>query len=76
MAEEGNPFRDFEWYSVKPQKNWFDALERRYFINTTDLPLKIGFGHNTRRIEIIAIASVSPEEQELEALEGEVIMEE
>ena len=76
MAGEGNPFRGFEWYSVEPKKTWFDALERRYFTNTTDLPLKIGFGHNTRRIEIIAIASVSPEEQELEALEGEVVTEE
>ena len=76
MPGEGNPFNEFEWHPVKPKETWFDVLEHRYFINTTDLPLKIGFGHNTRRIEIIAIAAVSPEEQELNALEGELVAEE
>ena len=69
-----------EWHEIEPKSEFYDELERRYFINTTTTPLMIGFGHNTRQLEIIAIGDSSDfskkNDPEIIVLEGEVIEEE
>lgn len=76
MSEEANPLSAFEWYDIPPGKQFFDQLERRYFANTTKRTLKVGFGHDTRRVEIIAIADGKGKDPKIAALEGIEVEEE
>lgn len=71
--EKKNVLNSFEWYSIEPKEQFFDQLERRIFINVTEQPLKVGFGHNTRMVEMIAIGAGVAKDPVLEALEGEVV---
>ena len=83
MTEE-QPQGDFanslEWHPVAPKSEFYDNVKCRFFVNTTSENLLIGFGHNTRQLEIIAIAfekdAVKREDPALKTLEGEVIEEE
>ena len=83
MSEEEksrNFLNTFEWHKVEPKSEFYDDIERRFFINTTSSAIMIGFGHNTRQLEIIAIAeraeTTKSEDPALNALEGEEIEEE
>ena len=67
-----NPLNSFEWHLIASKEQWFDELEHRLFLNATNHEVKVGFGHNTRQIEIIAIA-VEEKETQTSALEGEII---
>lgn len=44
-----------EWHKIDPKTEFYDEVEHRIFINTTPEKLLIGFGHNTRRLELVAI---------------------
>ena len=75
MSEEPkNTLNQFEWYLIKAGERWYDELEKRIFINTTNHDIKIGFGHNGRRVEIIAIGEDKAADA-VSALEGEIIEE-
>ena len=77
--QKGNLLDALEWHPVDPKSEFFDELEHRFFLNTTSEKLLIGFGHNTRQLEIIAIAfekdAVTAKDPFLETLEGEIIEE-
>lgn len=75
MGDIENSSNSFEWYDIAPKKTFFDQLERRIFINTTGRPVKIGFGHNARRVEMIAISDGVKKDPEIAALEGEEVRE-
>lgn len=63
MSEEkGNILNTFEWHLIPAQKEFYDELEHRYFLNASLHPIKIGFGHNTRRVEIIAYGDATKED--------------
>ena len=68
--------KNYEWCEVEPGNQFFDQLEKRLFINFTKSPLKIGFSHNARRIEMIAITDGVKKDPELKALQGTEIVEE
>ena len=74
---KGNILNTLEWYPVESKSQFYDEVERRYFLNTTSEKLLLGFGHNTRRLEIIAIAfekdAIKTEDPDLKALEGVII---
>ena len=75
MSEEPkNALNSFEWYLIKAGEQWYDELEKRIFINTTNHEFKIGFGHNGRRMEIIAISEDKAADA-VSALEGKIIEE-
>ena len=75
MSEEKeSPLNSFEWYLIKAGEQWYDELEKRIFINTTNHEFKIGFGHNGRRVEIIAISEDKAADA-VSALEGKIIEE-
>jgi len=69
-----------EWHQIDSKSEFYDEVERRFFINTTNSAIMIGFGHNTRRLETIVIGesaeTTKSEDPALNALEGEVIEEE
>lgn len=75
MTETENFLKTFEWYDIEPGQQFFDQLEKRFFINVTKRPLKLGFGHNSRRVEMIAIGDGVEKDPAIEALEGEEIRE-
>lgn len=68
-----------EWHPVAPKERFYDNVERRFFQNATPETLIIGFGHDTRRLEIIAIAfekdAVKAEDPALKKYIGEEIIE-
>lgn len=68
--------KGFEWYDIGPGARFFDQLEGRIFANGCDHPVKIGFGHTPRRVEIIIIAPGVVRDPDLDALEGVTIGEE
>ena len=76
MAEDKTMLEGFEWNEVPPKQQFFDTLERRFFLNGLSHPIKIGFGHNTRRLEIIAIIESDGKDSELKALEDVEVVEE
>jgi hypothetical protein len=76
MAKDKNMLDGFEWNEVLPKQQFFDVLERRFFLNGLSHPIKIGFGHNARRLEIIAIIESDGKDSELKAFEGKTITEE
>lgn len=69
----------FETQLIGPKEQWLDPIMIRLFVNTTDKPIKLGFSHNIRAVEMIAI--IEPTEDDLKgykskALIGETIEEE
>ena len=67
---------NFEWHDLNPGAQFFDTLEKRFFINFTKSPLKIGFSHNARRIEMIAITDGVEKDPKVEALRDVEVVEE
>lgn len=69
----------YEAQLLGPHNQWFDPIGIRFISNMTERPLKIGFAHNTRMVEMIGIFEATEEDLKLEkvkALEGEIIEEE
>lgn len=63
---------------LAPSVPWFDPVGIRFFINTTKRPVKIGFSHNIRAVEMIAILDMTNEDLKTEkdkSLKGEIIEE-
>ena len=77
--QKGNVLDTFEWHPIDSKSEFYDDIEHRFFLNTTSEKILIGFGHNTRRLEIIGIAfekdAVKAKDPALKTLEGEVIEE-
>jgi hypothetical protein len=78
--EESKSILDtFEWHPIEPKSQYYDEVCHRFFINTTEKALMVGFGHNTRRLELIAIADradmVKKEDPDVTVLEGQEIEE-
>jgi hypothetical protein len=77
--QENNKFpTPFETQLIGPNTRWFDIIGIRFFINTTDHPIKLGFSHNIRAVEMIAIGEPSDEDlkgDKVAALKGEIIEE-
>ena len=76
MVEDKTMLNDLEWYEVLPKEQFFDQLEHRFFLNGLPYPIKIGFGHNTRRLVIIAIIESDGDDSEVKALEDVEVVEE
>jgi hypothetical protein len=76
MSTQEDVRKNFEWYDLDPGAQFFDQLEKRFFINFTKRPLKVGFSHNARRIEMIAITDGIEKDPELEALQDVEVVEE
>ena len=76
MKNVEDVLKTFEWNEIPPGSEFFDSLEKRFFINFLDCPIKVGFGHNGRRVELIAIGEGIKKDPELEALQGKEIVEE
>lgn len=77
--EEKKAPTPFETQIIAPTAEWFDPIGIRFFINTTPRPLKLGFSHNIRSVEMIAIFELTEEDlksEEIKALEGEIVEEE
>lgn len=77
--EEKKGSTQFETHIIGPSNEWFDPVGIRFFINATQQPLKLGFSHNIRSVEMIAIFEPTKEDlksEEIKALEGEIIEEE
>jgi hypothetical protein len=74
--ESGMPF---EIKDLKPNEEWFDPVGIRFFVNATKTNIKLGFSHNIRTVEIIAILNTDKEDAKnpkIKVLEGEIIEEE
>jgi hypothetical protein len=68
----------FEIKILEAHEEWFDPVGIRFFINTTDKNVTLGFSHNIRTVEMIAILDAAKEKNKrprLETLEGEEIEE-
>ena len=76
MADDKTVLGGFEWCEILPGEQFFDPIEHRFFLNGLSHPIKIGFGHNTRRLEIIAITDGAKKDPELEALQDVEVVEE
>lgn len=76
MSETEDALKGFEWFEIPPEKQFFDQLEKRIFVNFTKRPMKVGFSHTARMVELIAISEDVKEDPELTALEGVNIEEE
>ena len=76
MNKEKNIADGYEWNEIPSGEQLWDELEKRIFINFTKKPIKIGFGHNLRRIEMIAIGEAESVNNEVQALVGEIVEEE
>jgi hypothetical protein len=69
----------FEIKDLKPNEEWFDPVGIRFFVNGTKTNIKLGFGHNIRTVEIIAILNTDKEvvnDPKITVLEGKIIEEE
>lgn len=69
----------YEWHKIEPMNQWFDPIKMRWFVNPTDRPIHVGFGHDRRALEIIAF-TYGPKEsanggEDIQAQEGEIIEE-
>lgn len=77
--KEGNRSTEtLEVTDITPGETWFDPIGIRYFINTTQMPVRIGFGHNVRAVEIVVILDPKIEVTKRidpKGFEGEVIEE-
>jgi hypothetical protein len=76
MSTQEDIEKGFEWYDLNPGARFFDPLEKRFFINFTNRPLKVGFSHDMRRTEMIAITDGIKKDPELEALQDVEVVEE
>jgi hypothetical protein len=76
MVADKKFLESYEWHEVQPKEQFFDLIEHRFFFNGLSHPIKIGFGHSARRLEMIAIVESDGKDSELKALEGKQITEE
>jgi hypothetical protein len=79
-TEQENPENPalYEAQVIASHTQWFDPIEIRFIANMTERPLKIGFTHNIRKVEMIGIFDPTEEDLKTEtvkALKGEVIEE-
>jgi hypothetical protein len=68
----------YESQLIGPHKQWFDPIEIRFITNMTERPLKIGFTHNIRKVEMIGIFDLTEEDiksEKVNALKGKIIEE-
>jgi hypothetical protein len=79
LSTEPEKSIEFEVHIIPPKNQWFDPIGVRFFQNTTDRTIKIGFSHNIRAIEVIAFIDPSDEDLKkdtIQALKGEIVEEE
>ena len=72
-VEKRQFLNSLEWHDIDTNKEFYDEIGHRFFVNACTQPIRVGFGHNTRCLEIIAITENLEGEEELQTLEGEEI---
>lgn len=77
MSNSGDISDTLEWHAIPKGETFYDDVEHRFFINACNHGIKIGFGHNIRKLEMIGIADHEDIKQDsvLDAREGEIIEE-
>lgn len=79
MSEEQRDiFEGLEIHVIAPDKDFFDLLGPRAYINRTKKHIKIGLGHTNRMVDLVLMGEVTEadiKQEKVKAMEGEVLSE-
>ena len=77
MSEEApNIFDGLEIHVIAPDKDFFDLLGPRIYLNRSTKHIKIGLGHTNRMVDLVLLGDVTEEDikrEKIKAMEGEVL---
>ena len=77
MSEEPqNMFDGLEIHVLAPDKDFFDLLGPRIYLNRTTKHIKIGLGHTNRKVDLVLIGEVTEADitrEQVKAMEGKEI---
>jgi hypothetical protein len=77
MSEEPlDIFEGLEIHVIAPDKDFFDLLGPRIYLNRTMKHIKIGLGHTNRKVDLVLLGDVTEEDikqEKIKAMEGEVL---